>query len=84
MLFNLHVEISTRKTTLKIGVVMLENIFPKYVTAKNILFSLAALVFLVAVIKMQDIAIMFFASFVIACSLNPAVDKLSKKFLLRQ
>ena len=27
----------------------------------------------------KDIAIMFFASFVIACSLNPIVDKLSKK-----
>ena len=80
MLFNLHVEISTHKTILKIGGVMLENIFPKYMTAKNILFSLAALIFLVAVIKMQDIAIMFFASFVIACSLNPAVDKLSKKY----
>lgn len=59
---------------------MLENLFPKYVTTKNILFAITALIFLLLVIKMQDIAIMFFASFVIACSLNPLVDKLTKKY----
>ena len=30
--------------------------------------------------KIKDIAILFFASYVIACSLNPLVDKLTKKF----
>lgn len=58
---------------------MLENIFPKYITAKNIVFFIIAILFLVFIAKIKDIAILFFASYVIACSLNPLVDKLSKK-----
>lgn len=58
---------------------MLENIFPKYITAKNIVFFIIAILFLVFITKIKDIAILFFASFVISCSLNPLVDKLSKK-----
>lgn len=58
---------------------MFENIFPKYITAKNIIFFIIALLFLVFITKIKDIAILFFASFVIACSLNPLVDKLSKR-----
>ena len=59
---------------------MFENIFPKYITAKNIIFFIMAILFLIFIIKIQDIAIMFFASYVIACSLNPLVDKIEKKF----
>jgi len=58
---------------------MLENIFNKYLTAKNIVFFIIAILFLVFVAKIKDIAILFFASYVIACSLNPLVDKLTKK-----
>ena len=58
---------------------MFENIFPKYMTAKNIVFFIIAILFLVFVAKIKDVAILFFASYVIACSLNPLVDRLSKK-----
>ena len=58
---------------------MLENLFQKYITAKNIVFFIIAILFLVFIVKIKDVAILFFASYVIACSLNPLVDKLSKK-----
>ncbi len=51
----------------------------KYVTAKNIIFFIIAILFLVFISKIKDIAILFFASYVIACSLNPLVDRLSQK-----
>ena len=58
---------------------MFENLFQKYVSAKNIIFFIIAILFLVFITKIKDIAILFFASYVIACSLNPLVDKLTKK-----
>ena len=58
---------------------MFENIFQKGISAKNIIFFVIALLFIVFVTKIKDVAILFFASYVIACSLNPLVDKLSKK-----
>lgn len=58
---------------------MAENPFQKYITAKNVIFFIIAILFLIFITKIKDIAILFFASFVIACSLNPLVDKLSKK-----
>ena len=59
---------------------MFENVFQKYVSAKNIIFFIIAIIFIRFVGKIQDVAIMFFASFVISCSLEPLVAKLSKKF----
>ena len=61
------------------GIFMLENIFQKYITVKNVVFFIIAILFMVFIAKIKDIAILFFASFVIACSLNPLVDKLAKK-----
>ncbi len=58
---------------------MFSNIFQKYITTKNIIFFIIAILFIVFISKIQDIAIMFFASYVIACSLNPLVDKLETK-----
>ena len=58
---------------------MFDNIFQKYITAKNIIFFLISILFLIFITKIKDVAILFFAAYVIACSLNPAVDKLSKK-----
>jgi len=58
---------------------MLDNSFQKHFTAKNIVFFILAILFIIFITKIKDIAILFFASFVIACSLNPLVDKLSKK-----
>ncbi len=59
---------------------MFNSIFPKYVTIKNIIFLIIAVLFVIFISKIQDIAILFFASYVIACSFNPLVDKLEKKF----
>ncbi len=57
---------------------MFSNLFQKYITTKNIIFFIIAVLFIIFISKIQDIAILFFASYVIACSLNPLVDKLSK------
>ena len=59
---------------------MLNNLFQKYLTAKNIIFFIIAILFLIFISKIQDIVVMFFASFVIACSLEPVVNKLTKKY----
>ena len=58
---------------------MLNSIFQKHLTGKNLMFCIAIIVFIVLIMTMQDIALMFFASFVIACSLNPIVNKLTPK-----
>jgi len=56
-----------------------EDNIKKFISFKNITFTLVVILFLFFIFYCKDIAIMFFASFVIACSLNPVVDKLSKK-----
>lgn len=58
---------------------MFENLFQKYISAKNVIFFIIAILFLIFITKIKDVAILFFASYVIACSLNPLVDKLSKR-----
>lgn len=58
---------------------MFEDMIKKYVNFRYITFNIIVILFLFFIFKCKDIAIMFFASFVIACSLNPIVDKLSKK-----
>ena len=55
----------------------------KNITPKNIIFFIIALLFLVFITQIKDIAILFFASYVISCSLNPLVDKLEKKNMKR-
>ena len=59
---------------------MFERIFQKYITTKNIIFFVIAIIFIRFLGKISDIAIMFFASFVLACSMEPLVEKLSKKY----
>ncbi len=58
---------------------MFDDMFNRYLNFKNITFSVLLILFLVFIFRCKDIAIMFFACFVIACSLNPIVDKLSTK-----
>lgn len=58
---------------------MFDNIFQKYLTAKNIIFFVVMILLIKFIASIKDIAILFFASYVIACSLNPLVDKFSKK-----
>lgn len=62
---------------------MFDNLFQKYLTAKNIIFFVILILFLNFMGKIQDIVIMFFASFVIACSLEPIVKKLTEKKIKR-
>ena len=55
---------------------MFESMFRKYFTPKNILFVIAVILFLVFMHKIADIAVMFFASFVIASSLKELLYQL--------
>ena len=56
------------------------DFFNKYLGIKNFIFLVLAILFIIFMAQIKDIAILFFAAFVISCSLNPIVDKLCKKF----
>ena len=62
---------------------MFEHAFQKYFTLKNITFLIIAVLFLVFTAKIPDIAIMFFASYVLACSMEPLVKKVMAKNISR-
>jgi len=53
--------------------------FKQYLTVKNIFFAALLVLSVYFIIQIKEIALLFFGSYVIACSLNPLVDKLSKK-----
>lgn len=57
--------------------------FKQYVTVKNVIFLLLVIVTLKFLSYISTIALLFFASYVIACSLNPIVDKLEEKKIKR-
>ena len=63
---------------------MFDILFQKYVTFKNLIFFVITILFVILICKNIDIALLFFASFVIACSLNPAVDKLMQVSKLKR
>ena len=52
----------------------------RYLTPKNITFGIIALIIIYFIFQISEIAILFFATFVIACSLEPLVQKLEKNF----
>ena len=54
--------------------------FTKYVGIKNFIFFVLAILFIIFMARIKDIAILFFAAFVISCSLNPIVDKLCSSY----
>lgn len=58
--------------------------FKEYFTTKNIIFVILLLLILKGLSQITAIALLFFASFVIASSLNPIVDKLEAKKMKRQ
>ena len=58
---------------------MLENLFNRFGNIKNIYFACFVVLFIAFIFTFKNIAIMFFASFVIACSINPVVDRLEEK-----
>ena len=51
----------------------------KNINIKNIMFGIVIIFLIWMIIQMKTIALLAFGSFVLACSLTPAVDKLSKK-----
>lgn len=51
----------------------------KNINIKNILFFILAIFLVWFILQIKSIALLAFGSFVLACSLNPAVDKLSTK-----
>lgn len=53
--------------------------FKKYLTTNNVVFLILVIIALAFISQIKVIALLFFASFVISCSLNPIVDKLEKK-----
>ncbi len=52
-----------------------KNIF----TLKNIIFLLFILFIIFCIVKMTDVALLVFASYVISCAINPLINKLSEK-----
>ena len=57
----------------------MENMFHKLSHSQNIIFLLGIIVYIICLFTITDIALMFFATYVVACALNPVVDKLEKK-----
>lgn len=53
--------------------------FQEYFTTRNVIFAILVIIVLACLSQIKVIALLFFASFVIACSLNPIVDKLETK-----
>ena len=56
------------------------KMFNNNVGIKNFVFLVLAILFIIFMAQIKDIAILFFAAFVISCSLNPIVDKICEKF----
>lgn len=53
--------------------------FKEHFTTKNVIFIILVLILLKFLSQITVTALLFFASYVIACSLNPIVDKLEKR-----
>jgi len=57
----------------------MENMFQKLGHSQNIIFLLGLIIYGICLFTITDIALMIFVTYVIACALNPLVDKLEKK-----
>ena len=57
----------------------MENVFKKIGTNQNIIFLIGIIIYGICLFTITDIALMLFVTYVIACALNPIVDKLEKK-----
>ena len=57
----------------------MENVLKKLGTNQNIIFLIGFIVYCICLFTITDIALMLFVTYVIACALNPIVDKLGKK-----
>ncbi len=57
----------------------MDKMFQKISTSQNIIFLLGVIIYTICLFTITDIALMLFVTYVIACALNPIVDKLEKK-----
>ncbi len=57
----------------------MENIFQKMGNSQNLIFVFGIIVYGICLFTITDIALMLFVTYVIACALNPLVDKLEKR-----
>ena len=57
----------------------MENVLKKMGNSQNIIFLLGIIVYTICLFTITDIALMLFVTYVVACALNPLVDKLEKK-----
>ena len=57
----------------------MKNMFQKIGTSQNLIFLLGLITYTICLFTITDIALMLFVTYVIACALNPLVDKLEKK-----
>ena len=62
------------------GVFLMFRLFNKNVSVRNFMFLILTILFLIFIAQIKDIAILFFAAFVISCSLNPIADKICSKY----
>ena len=59
--------------------IYMENVFQKIGNSQNLIFLIGLVVYTICLFTITDIALMLFVTYVIACALNPLVDKLEKK-----
>ncbi len=57
----------------------MSNMIQKLGNSQNIIFLIGIIIYGICLFTITDIALMLFVTYVIACALNPLVDKLEKK-----
>ena len=57
----------------------MSNMIQKLGNSQNIIFLIGIVIYTICLFTITDIALMLFVTYVIACALNPLVDKLEKK-----
>ena len=57
----------------------MSNMIQKLGNSQNIIFLIGSVIYGICLFTITDIALMLFVTYVIACALNPLVDKLEKK-----
>ena len=57
----------------------MSNMIQKLGNSQNIIFLIGLVIYIICLFTITDIALMLFVTYVIACALNPLVDKLEKK-----
>ena len=57
----------------------MDNVLKKMGNSQNIIFLIGIIIYGICLFTITDIALMLFVTYVVACALNPLVDKLEKK-----